>query len=112
MPTYEYLCGHCERDFTAVRRMAEASLPQPCPECGAPAPRAMMTAPAYAGMPAATRQAHAVNERSRHEPRSSAQAGHRHGPGCGCGSGPSRTTVTTPDGRKTFPTKRPWMISH
>jgi hypothetical protein len=38
----------------------------------------------------------------------------RHPSGCGCCSGTSKrgSTVTAPSGAKTFPTKRPWMISH
>lgn len=113
MPVYEYLCDECGTDFTALRRISESSLPHDCPECGEPASRALLTAPAYAGMPATERKAHAINERARHEPKSSSQVGgHKHGPGCGCGSGISKSTVKTPDGAKTFPTKRPWMISH
>jgi len=112
MPVYEYLCDGCGIDFSAMRPMAQSSAPHACPECGSDAPRAMLSAPAYAGMPAAQRTAHSVNERAKHEPKSSSQLGHRHGPGCGCGSGPSRTTVVAPDGKKSFPTKRPWMISH
>lgn len=113
MPVYEYLCGDCGTDFAALRPMAESGLPHACPECGADAPRALLSAPAYAGMPADQRRAHAVNERARHEPKSSKQLGHVHGPGCGCGGGGLRTkTVTGTDGSKTFPSKRPWMISH
>jgi putative FmdB family regulatory protein len=112
MPVYEYLCDECGTDFTALRRMSEASAPHDCPECGEPAHRAMLTAPAYAGMPATERKAHSINERARHEPKLSSQVGHVHGPGCGCGSGPSKSTKVAPDGKKSFPSKRPWMISH
>lgn len=112
MPVYEYLCDGCGSDFTALRPMSQSSQPHPCPDCGGEAQRALLSAPAYAGMPAADRKAHAINERARHEPRSSAQLGHKHGPGCGCGSGVSKATAVAPDGKKSFPTKRPWMISH
>lgn len=112
MPVYEYACGGCGTEFTALRRMVESSLPHACPECGSAADRAMLTAPAYAGMPAASRIAHATNERAQHEPKSSSKLGHVHGAGCGCGSGISKTTAVAPDGKKSFPTKRPWMISH
>ncbi len=116
MPTYEYECTACG-GFSAVRRLAEYKEPQPCPDCGTPSPRALHTAPAYSGMPSTDRKAHAINERSAHEPRSSKDGtatGHRHGPGCGCGSGSigRSNTVTASDGSKTFPAKRPWMISH
>jgi len=111
MPVYEYLCDGCGTDFSALRPMAQSSLPHACPECGSEAQRALLSAPAYAGMPAAQRAAHATNERARHEPKSSSKLGHVHGPGCGCGK-PGKSTVVAPDGKKSFPTKRPWMISH
>ncbi len=113
MPVYEYACEDCG-GFTAVRPMAEHRAPQPCPGCGVPAPRALLTAPAFSALPAATRQAHATNERSAHAPKTAAEyaAGKRHGPGCGCcGTGKSNA-VKAPDGSKIFPAKRPWMISH
>lgn len=47
MPNYDYGCEHCGQ-FTASRPMAEFSLPQPCPNCGDPAPRAL-TSPAISG---------------------------------------------------------------
>jgi putative FmdB family regulatory protein len=61
MPTYEYECEDCG-PFTEIRPMAEYDLPQPCPDCGNPAPR-LLTAAAIGGggareeagaMPAAT----------------------------------------------------------
>lgn len=111
MPVYEYLCDGCGTDFSALRPMAQSSLPHACPRCGGEARRALLSAPAYAGMPAADRNAHAVNERARHEPKSSSRLGHVHGAGCGCGK-PGKATAVAPDGKKWFPTKRPWMISH
>jgi hypothetical protein len=73
-------------------------------------PRVLATAPAFAGMPADIRQAHAVNERSANEPRSSA----KHGVGCSCcsGGGKKSSAVVRVDGSNAFPNKRPWMISH
>lgn len=113
MPTYEYACERCG-EFTAMRRMSERNEPCTCPVCGARAERVILSAPAMWSMAAGDRTAHATNERARHAPRTSEEyaATHKHGPGCGCGGGASRTTVTAPDGAKTFPTKRPWMISH
>ena len=111
MPVYEYLCDGCGTDFSALRPMAQSSLPHACPRCGGEARRALLSAPAYAGMPAADRNAYAVNERARHEPKSSSRLGHVHGAGCGCGK-PGKATAVAPDGKKWFPTKRPWMISH
>ena len=77
MPVYEYECAACG-PFSATRRLAEYKQPQPCPDCGAPAPRAMHTAPACAGM--------SSRERGSREPASSSVAagGHSHGPSCGC----------------------------
>lgn len=111
MPVYEYLCQDCGADFSVLRPMAQSSQPHACPGCGGEAQRALLSAPAYAGMPAAQRNAHAINERARHEPKSSSKLGHVHGPGCGCGK-PGSSTVVGPDGRKGFPSKRPWMIGH
>jgi hypothetical protein len=54
-------------------------------------------------------KAHAVNERSADSPKRSSG----HGPGCGCcGGKTSSGTLRRPDGSKSFPAKRPWMISH
>lgn len=111
MPVYEYACERCG-GFAAARPMSQYREPQPCPGCGAPAPRALLTAPAFSAMPAAARVAHATNERSANAPRTSAETGKGHGAGCGCCSGGRSSTVKTPDGAKAFPDKRPWMISH
>ncbi len=109
MPVYDYLCGDCG-PFTDMRPMAECDLPSDCPACGASAPRVILTPPHFAAMPAATRKAHAANERSAHEPRSLKSS---HGVGCACCSGkPSRMTSRGKDGSKSFPASRPWMISH
>jgi len=110
MPVYEYLC----RDhgaFEAMRPMAEYAEPCACPDCGQEAPRVMLTVPRLAAMGAETRRAHETNERASHEPRST----RTHGPGCGCCSGgrsARSSALRRPDGSKSFPSKRPWMISH
>lgn len=114
MPSYDYACPACG-DFTTVRPMAESATPQPCPGCGRPAPRAFRTAPAFAGLPAAVRHARGVNERSADRPSLLSERGPKHGPGCGCCGGSAknaRPVLRGPDGSKTFPTARPWMISH
>lgn len=51
MPTYEYECSDCG-PFTDVRPMAEYDRPQPCPDCGALAPR-LLTCAAIGGGAAA-----------------------------------------------------------
>jgi putative FmdB family regulatory protein len=48
MPTYDYGCETCG-PFSEIRPMAEFALPQPCPTCSEPAPRAMLYAPALGG---------------------------------------------------------------
>lgn len=116
MPTYGYICPDCG-PFERFRPMAESAEPSDCPACGSTAPRVILTAPRMAMMDAGTRKAHATNEKAAHSPDFStkaSRAGGGHGPGCSCCSSskkPSRA-VHTPDGGKTFPSARPWMISH
>ena len=105
MPVYDYACSDCGT-FTALRPMAAFDLPCDCPDCGAEAPRVMLTAPALAGMDPARRIAAATNERSSNEPKKSKS----HAPGCGCCSG--RTLKAPSSAAKSFPSARPWMISH
>ncbi|ACB94626.1 FmdB family zinc ribbon protein [Beijerinckia indica] len=116
MPVYEYLCDTCG-DFTAMRPMSEYSDPQPCPDCGALAPRVLLTAPHSSSMSRARFEAHAVNERASHAPMTSDEYKAKHGAGCACCSGglkskKKRPMLTTTSGAKSFPTARPWMISH
>lgn len=114
MPTYDYACPACG-GFDAFRSLAARNEPAACPDCGAPSPRVFATAPRLALMEASTRSAMGVNERARHEPRRSGDYPRlRHPAGCGCCSPGSRrsATVTAANGAKTFPSKRPWMISH
>jgi hypothetical protein len=67
-------------------------------------------------MATASKQAHAINERSAHEPVSKEAYLERrkHGAGCSCCAPglPKRATAKGKDGSKAFPTARPWMISH
>ena len=109
MPVYDYACEGCG-PFTALRPMAAFRDPCACPDCGGEAPRAFLTAPNLAGMDAGRRRAMATNERSANEPRLSS----KHGAGCGCCSGakPSARTARSAGGAKSFPSSRPWMISH
>ncbi|WP_299967926.1 FmdB family zinc ribbon protein [uncultured Roseobacter sp.] len=109
MPLYDYLCETCG-PFTAFAKLDQYADPIACPDCTATAPRVMMNAPRLAIMNGSTRVAHATNERSADSPKRSS-----HGPGCACcSSGKSRPSKTLhhADGAKSFPTKRPWMISH
>ncbi|WP_158046091.1 FmdB family zinc ribbon protein [Skermanella pratensis] len=118
MPVYDYMCESCGA-FTALRPMARSAEPCGCPDCGAPASRAYLSFPSIGGMDPARRAAFETNERSAHAPKLSKKsdrqaAGHSgaHGPGCSCCSGGKSSAVYTRDGAKTFPSKRPWMISH
>src|SRR5882672_8838032 len=112
MPVYDYLCEDCG-PFTDMRPMAECDLPRDCPGCGLEAPRAFLTAPYCAAMPADRRMAHATNERSAHAPQRSSQRNERHGAGCGCcGQKLARNVKRGKNGAKSFPSSRPWMLSH
>ena len=113
MPLYEYECTDCGA-FCVSRPMALYQEPADCPGCGQHSPRALLSAPAFAGMPDSTRKAHAINEKSAHAPKESGKIEpHKHSASCGCGKsiGASKT-VKASDGSKAFPSKRPWMISH
>lgn len=113
MPEYDYLCSECGA-FSETRPMADYAEPQPCPGCGVAAPRALLTVPNFATMDAGRRNAHATNERSAHAPALSG-ASSRHPRNCGC-CGPQRKAGTlraeAVPPAKSFPARRPWMISH
>jgi len=110
MPVYDYWCEN-HGAFEAMRPMAEHAAPCACPACGAEAPRVMLGVPRLALMDSGNRTAHETNERAAHAPKST----RTHGPGCSCCSGGrsvSSRTLHRPDGSKSFPSSRPWMISH
>ncbi len=110
MPLYDYLCETCG-PFEAMTPMSRFAEPHACPDCAAESPRVMLTAPSFSTLATATRRAHETNERSADSPKRTST----HGPGCGCcGGGRKKNsgTLYRPDGSKTFPAKRPWMISH
>ncbi|WP_332118515.1 zinc ribbon domain-containing protein [Azorhizobium caulinodans] len=117
MPVYDYMCEDCG-PFTQMHPMSVCADPQACPDCGLLAPRAFLSAPYFAGMDSARRSAIATNERSANAPMTSSEfAAKKHGAGCSCCSGmQSRSkksrTATAPSGAKSFPSARPWMISH
>lgn len=108
MPVYEYLCEE-HGSFEAVRPIAEFDLPCACPVCGVNAPRVMLSVPNIANMGGERRLAHATNERSSDSPKRLSTDG----PGTPNGKLPSRRkTLHRPDGSKSFPSARPWMLSH
>jgi putative FmdB family regulatory protein len=110
MPVYEFACA-AHGAFEASRPMAAFADPCPCPECGAQAPRVLLTAPTLSNADRGRIRAHAVNERAADTPRRASS----HGAGCACCSGGGKQggkTLRRPDGAKSFPSSRPWMISH
>jgi putative FmdB family regulatory protein len=117
MPVYDYMCDACG-PFTQTRPMSEYNHPQDCPECAASSPRAILSAPRLATMDSGRRTALSTNERSANAPMNvsqfaAAQASTKHGAGCGCCSGKMKSrTRTAQNGAKSFPSARPWMISH
>lgn len=112
MPVYDYDCRDCG-PFTTMRPMAESDRSAECPRCGRDAARAFFTAPYFAAMTVERRSAHAANERSTHAPQRLSDLGARHGPGCGCCRSRTADSATrTENGAKSFPGRRPWMLSH
>ena len=116
MPTYDYDCPSCG-GFDAFRTLSARNEPAICPDCSEVSPRVFVSAPRLALLASTTRSAMDVNERASHEPKSSRDyARLKHPSGCGCcsTSGSSRrgATLRAANGDKTFPSKRPWMISH
>ncbi|MCY7316775.1 MAG: zinc ribbon domain-containing protein [Rubrivivax sp.] len=116
MPTYDYACRACG-PFDALRAMAERDAPAVCPDCAAPSPRVLGAAPHLMVLGSNQRRALDTNERAAHAPRLSRDNDPyrrlKHPAGCGCCASNGRgATVTSADGAKGFPSKRPWMISH
>ena len=67
MPAYEYACGDCG-EFQTSRPVAEAAMPQACPECGELAPRALARPHVRTAGAAIRYVAESRNERSANEP--------------------------------------------
>ena len=112
MPFYDYECAE-HGGFGAIRPMAERNDPLPCPRCGAPSGRVLSEPPMRGWLSAVAREAHAANERSRHEPMGPGAYRARHGSGCRCcAPAGSRSPTPRPDGMKAQPGRRPWQISH
>ncbi|MFC2991368.1 zinc ribbon domain-containing protein [Halomonas tibetensis] len=122
MPLYDYKCSE-HGLFHELATLAESAEPKSCPTCGTLSARVILLSPALRAMDSATRDAMDRNERSQYEPRFStpehrsedqARHEHRHGKGCGCAhtSHDKPKVFYTADGKKMFPSARPWMISH
>ncbi|MEM9253376.1 MAG: zinc ribbon domain-containing protein [Planctomycetota bacterium] len=105
MPLYEYHCDD-HGTFAEFASVADCEKPQPCPDCGAEARRAI-TIPRLTAMPKQTRIAHERNEKSRVEP-------HVCGPGCGHNHGKKKPNLDR-DGQPVLePVRgpRPWVVEH
>ena len=114
MPVYDYLCSGLRPVHRHAADGGMRCAACSAPSCGALAPRAFLTAPYFSCMSAERRLAHATNERSAHAPQRSGDMKAKHGAGCGCCGGQLsiRKTKRGKDGAKSFPSSRPWMISH
>ena len=109
MPIYEFDCASCG-GFSVLKTLAKRNDAQACPACGGPAQRNLVSAPTLACMSSTARHAAEINERSRHEPLHSHDA-HHHGAHCSGASKPADASSGV-GAAKTFPGRRPWMISH
>lgn len=112
MPVYDFRCEDCG-DFRSFLDIDRRNDPVECPSCTAVARRRIL-APNLAMMNPVVRNAHTVNERSRHEPK--VRESHQCGSGCGCSgkrARPARTQETKLgrlNGQKA--SARPWMLGH
>ena len=122
MPLYDYKCGQ-HGLFYELATVADSAKPCACPQCGALSARVIMLSPDILSMKQENREAHKRNEQSAHAPvfstveyrqEQQVRREHKHGKGCGCGDKPIRKSnlLNTADGKKMFPSMRPWMISH
>lgn len=116
MPVYDYKCKS-HGVFHELATMEDSAKPMACPQCGDMSARVIMLSPTVLEMASERRKAFETNERASHEPVVSTSDrrafDHQHRNGCGCNAKkPSRFMMLTPDGGKTFPSARPWMISH
>ena len=112
MPFYEYNCEKCGT-FTSLQSMSRAAEACACENCGALSERALAT-PVLYSLSNESKKAHTINEKSANEPNRVSGKNNSHGPNCSCCSSGNKKSKTMhlPDGSKTFPTKRSWMISH
>lgn len=118
MPVYDYKCPE-HGIFYDLGTMEESSKPAQCPHCQTFSPRIIMIPPEILDMAPAKREAIEKNEAAQHEPQistvdSRAENAEKLKHGCGCQyhkKGKSKL-MWTADGKKMFPSMRPWMISH
>jgi putative FmdB family regulatory protein len=117
MPLYDYKCRE-HGLFQELGTMAEAGNPTHCPTCKALSPRVIVLPPELLAMDPVRRNAEARNEKASHEPiistadQRARDAEHRKSCGCKKKSDGKHMLFYTADGKKMFPSMRPWMISH
>ena len=110
MPVYDYKCQE-HGLFHELVPVDESGDCIPCPTCGELSARVILVAPALLGMDPQKREAMERNEKAMHEPRRGNMASEKD-QGC-CHRHRSKPKVFyTADGKKMFPSARPWMISH
>ncbi|MAY71660.1 MAG: formamidase [Halomonas sp.] len=110
MPVYDYKCPEHGLFHELVAMDANGDT-QPCPDCGDLASRVLLVSPGLLDMPPERRQAMDRNERAANEPRHGNHTSEQDG-GCRHRPRDKPRVFYTADGHKTFPSARPWMISH
>ncbi|MGH3263516.1 MAG: FmdB family zinc ribbon protein [Trebonia sp.] len=107
MPVYGYLCDGCG-PFQASRPIAEAAVPQPCPDCGHPSARELARPHVRTSGASVRYIAEARNEKSANEPatehRLKGTTGHHHQHG--------RQAHAAHGYAHGGQEHRPWMIGH
>lgn len=125
MPVYDYKCQE-HGIFHELATFEDSAKPMQCPHCEELAPRVLMIPPEVLDMSPVKRAAIEKNEAAQHNPKMStidsrAEDEERrkfeeklmHKKGCGCQNHkPASKLMWTADGKKMFPSMRPWMISH
>lgn len=125
MPVYEFQCSNCGV-VEQMLSMAACDNASQCPHCSRVVYRIFATAPRLRAKGRDGVHAAQVNERAQHDPVRGSHAhainelGRRQGnsstsphpAGCGCCKANATGTVTHADKSKSFPGRRPWMISH
>lgn len=107
MPVYEYLCEKCG-GFQSSQPVTRAAAPQPCPDCGAPARRALALPHVRGSRAAVHYKVGERNEKSANEPpvehRLKGTTEHHHAHG--------RHDHTSGGYANAGHAHRPWMIGH
>ncbi|MEM6941922.1 MAG: zinc ribbon domain-containing protein [Pseudomonadota bacterium] len=106
MPVYQYTCATCGT-FEQNASISQFADPCDCPTCGAVSPRNLLSVPQLSRVASTARSAHMVNERASDAPKRASTTGMRP-------TGPKirARSQTHPDGSKSTPSARPWMLSH